>query len=159
MPGSPKLSLPFKPSDRNFVGYEEFWLLGYDAVLSSRSQTFRRNVLPPSSASKSTPKSAYSACLFALLFDPEDGGSPFLGSIGRDLPNHSASIPEDSMPCSCWSPRMGQPSSVWSPSRPAPRARQVAAKQLTELLGHATPGHKATNSVTCVTALPQVATE
>jgi hypothetical protein len=71
---------------------EEFYLLEYNAALSHKSQlTFRRNISPPYSGSKSNPSKkptkaddnlslppASAGFLHDLLYDSEDGGDMFL---------------------------------------------------------------------------------
>jgi hypothetical protein len=64
--------------------YEEYSLLGYDAVQYKHSPTFQRYISPPSSGSKcklsenQQKQAAVSASsagfLLGLHFDPEDGG-------------------------------------------------------------------------------------
>jgi hypothetical protein len=70
-----------------FRGYEEYYLLGYNAVYSIESeQTFRGNKSPQSSGSKNKPNK-YLCLLPAgfflwLLFDLEDRGDMFSRNIG-----------------------------------------------------------------------------
>jgi hypothetical protein len=65
-------------------GYEEFYLLGYNAVYTVEYQpTFRKNMSPPSSGSKNRPRTCFHAgFLLSLFFDPRDGGEMFLRNVG-----------------------------------------------------------------------------
>jgi hypothetical protein len=70
-------------------GEEELYLLRHDAVRSGKKQlTFRRDMSPPSSASKSKPRRilmlSFARCLLHgdfSLFDTEDGRNKFLRNV------------------------------------------------------------------------------
>jgi hypothetical protein len=71
------------------IGYEDFYLLGYDAMQSVGSQlTIRRNVSLPSSRLKSKLEeqpyfSLQVAFFLGLLFNPDDGGDIFPQNVER----------------------------------------------------------------------------
>jgi hypothetical protein len=57
-------------------GFEEFCLLGYNAVWSIEIQpTFRRNISPGLAT-------CFHVGILLGLFDPEDGGDMFLRNVG-----------------------------------------------------------------------------
>jgi hypothetical protein len=63
----------FQLSNFHSGGYEEFYLLEYNAMYSVESQlTFQRNMYPPGS----------NWFLSWLIFDPEDGSDMFLRNVG-----------------------------------------------------------------------------
>jgi hypothetical protein len=72
--------------------YEEYYLLGCNAVYSVENQSmFGRNILPPSSGSNKQSKipawkqklaSCFHTGILLGLFDPEDGGDIFLWKMG-----------------------------------------------------------------------------
>jgi hypothetical protein len=81
--------------------YEQYYLLECDTFWSGRGFfTFWKNILSPSSGSKSKPckpsasKAMLLACsLLSLLFDPEDEESTFLQNVSKLLLDHTASDP------------------------------------------------------------------
>jgi hypothetical protein len=112
------LSLPFKTSNRNFVGYEEFSLLGYE----------RRAVLHITDISEECTASIFRVeeyaerYLFCLLVRIIIWHWELRQSV-QIYQTTRRHIPEDSMPCSSWSPPCKRQTShgsvqLWSPSRP-----------------------------------------
>lgn len=74
-------------------GYEEFYLLGYNAIHSVESQLmFWRDKSPQSSKNKPS-KVWYlflADFLFSLFFDPDDAGYVFFGNADLLSMNHTA---------------------------------------------------------------------
>jgi hypothetical protein len=70
------------------------YLPGCDAVWSDRSlQTFRRNLMLPSSPSNSKSSKEQTLYLPGLFFNPEDGGSAFLRNVNKLLSDYTVSRP------------------------------------------------------------------